>query len=437
MMDCYRTNRSLILERYIEGPVESIYNIPVFPGMRVADIGDGLGEVYDRQSQAFKINLAFGFIMRHVETGRYRYFRAYDNVNLLEEPYLISGRSDIAKVIRKLKAMDIMAETSKARPDTKWRLTLLTNIRIKTYSTNFILGTLDEDDAELPVYVKRNRAIISLDKDPVTKAPYEDELCLFRCLCLYRHGTVDPAKVRELYRRWDAHKNAEDIEELLGGVGTYAGTFKGVQLRELPDFERCFEVNVQMYCLQEDDVTVGVFKSTERYDGTMYVNRYENHCSYIGDFSKYAKKYRCTLCDRMFDHHSHYARHGKTCENKTRYEYPGGFYREQQTIFQQLEEFGIRVPERDRTFPWFAVFDFESILQKVDGDGTEKLQWTHKHLPISVSVCSNVPGYTTPRCFVNADMDELLSRMIGELRSIQSACSTLAESQMGESMRMP
>ncbi len=82
--------------------------------------------------------------------------------------------------------------------------------------------------------------------------------------------------------------------------------------------------------------------------------------------------------------------------------------------------------------PWFAVFDFESVLQKVDGDGTEKLQWTHKHLPISVSVCSNVPGFTSPRCFVNADMDKLLSSMIGELRSIQSACSTLAEAKWGK-----
>ncbi len=94
----------------------------------------------------------------------------------------------------------------------------------------------------LTVYVKRSQAIVPLDKDPLTFQEYKDKLCLFRCLCLYRHGTVDPAIVRELYRQWDAHKNAEDIQELLGRVGTFAGTFKGLQLRDLPDFEQCFEV---------------------------------------------------------------------------------------------------------------------------------------------------------------------------------------------------
>ncbi|XP_053403134.1 zinc finger protein 761-like [Mercenaria mercenaria] len=49
LRDCYRTNRALILERYREGPVESIYNIPMFPGMRIWDIGQALQGIYDRQ----------------------------------------------------------------------------------------------------------------------------------------------------------------------------------------------------------------------------------------------------------------------------------------------------------------------------------------------------------------------------------------------------
>jgi hypothetical protein len=149
--NCYRTNRALILERYREGPVESLYNIPMFPGMRIWDIGQALQGIYDRQRHAFKVNLAFGFIMRHVETGEYRFFRPFDNVNIFDAPILISRRSDIGKVLKKLKELDVLAKMAKNRPNTKWLLVLLTNIRVKVYNTNFTLGVAKQ----LPDYITR------------------------------------------------------------------------------------------------------------------------------------------------------------------------------------------------------------------------------------------------------------------------------------------
>ena len=111
----------------------------------------------------------------------------------------------------------------------------------------------------------------------------------------------------------------------------------------------------------------------------------------------------------MFDEYWNFKRHSKICDNKTLYQYPGGFYQEQRTIFQQLESYGIHVPEDERTFQWFAVFDFESMLVKLNDDSTEKLEWTHQHVPISVSVCSNVPDHTEPQCFVSDDQGTVSS----------------------------
>ena len=34
----------------------------------------------------------------------------------------------------------------------------------------------------------------------------------------------------------------------------------------------------------------------------------------------------------------------------------------------------------------------------------QTIRWKTKHHPISVSVCSNVPGYDCPTCFVNPDL---------------------------------
>lgn len=47
---------------------------------------------------------------------------------------------------------------------------------------------------------------------------------------------------------------------------------------------------------------------------------------------------------------------------KTKYKFPGGFHQNKENIFKQSEEFDIDVPENDRVYEWFAVFDFEALL---------------------------------------------------------------------------
>ena len=320
-----------------------------------------------------------------------------------------------------------MSEMSKNRPDTKWRLELITNIRVKIYNTNFALGAVNDP---LPAFVIKHKSIISLVKDPVTDHPYKDNLCLFRCLCLHRHGSTDKTKVNELFSTWESRYTQRDVDELLGNH-TPEKTFQGVQLQELPEFEEMFETNVHVYELLEDGIVVPVFKSTERYRDNMIVNQHGNHCSLVTDFDQYAKKFKCQLCDWITDHHGHLKCHQKICDKKTLFNYPGGFYREKPSIFQELEKFGINVPESDRVFHWFAVYDFESMLVKLRDDTTEKMEWTHQHVPISVSLCSNIPGHTSPRCLVNSDMDELIGDMVNELNVIQGVCEEQAEEKWG------
>ncbi len=163
----------------------------------------------------------------------------------------------------------------------------------------------------------------------------------------------------------------------------------------------------------------------------MYLNHYKNHLSYISNFDQYAKRFRCQNCDQLWDHHGNFKQHQKTCADKTKYRYPGGFFSETKTIFQELEVHGINVPDKDRVFPWFSVFDFESILQKVEDVSTDKLEWTHKHVPISVSVCSNIPGFDRAQCLINEDLDSLLSGMLSSLSSMRDKCLELSEDRWG------
>ena len=424
LMECYQNNRPLILELPNPGPVESLFNVPVAENLSFEHIERSLNDIYETQTHAFRINLSFGFIMRHDTEQRYRYFRPYDNVSVLEEPMFVSKRSDIQKIMRQLRTLDIFKELNKQRPDTKWRLVLVTNVRFKTYSTNFPLGS---DKIKLPKHIKDSMSIISLDRDPVTNNVYKDNFCLFRCLCLHLYGLTEKRKVDQLYETWRTFETDEGKRV----VGSDPSSFEGMQLIDLPWFEQCFKVNVNVFELEENGNAYPIVKSAERFQNTMYVNHFENHLSYIQNFQTYARKFQCNLCSRLFDTHFHLKQHGNRCEEKTKFVFPGGFYEQPKTIFEKLDNIGIKVPNEDRYYPWFAVFDCESVLKKLENDKTEKVEWTHEHVPVSVSICSNVPGHSEAICYVQSDLQMLVDDMMSGLESIMYECNELAEEKWG------
>ena len=111
----------------------------------------------------------------------------------------------------------------------------------------------------------------------------------------------------------------------------------------------------------------------------------------------------------------------RICSNTKKCRFPGGFFQAQKTIFDELEDFGVFVPENLRLYPYFAVFDFEAMLKKTEDRVSEKLEFTHYHKPISVSLNSNVDGYTEPIHHVSANLDVLLKSMLESLTEIARA----------------
>ena len=89
------------------------------------------------------------------------------------------------------------------------------------------------------------------------------------------------------------------------------------------------------------------------------------------------------------------------------------------------------MPEDQRTFPWSVCYDFEALLQKANDLPTESLQWTHRHIPISVSICSNVEGHIQPLCIVEQDQDRLVQLMVSALDVIACRVNQLSEEKWG------
>ena len=78
--------------------------------------------------------------MTHIETGVHQYFYPAHNNPPLSESFRISQSSDITLLLQQLKDKDILEHVHQQRPDTKFRLTHITNVLYITYILRYAIG---------------------------------------------------------------------------------------------------------------------------------------------------------------------------------------------------------------------------------------------------------------------------------------------------------
>ena len=118
---------------------------------------------------------------------------------------------------------------------------------------------------------------------------------------------------------------------------------------------------------------------------------YNNHICYVNDINKFFKKLRCPSCDVFFNHSGNFNRHLNTCKERVKNVYPQGVYYLRETLFEKLDNFSIAYPADDTLFKNLAVFDFEAIcVHSVDINNTATTSWIGTHVPVSVSISSNL-----------------------------------------------
>ena len=371
------------------------------------DLHDQLFLLFDQQTIAFKVNVSFGFVLREKENNRLRYYHSSNNCcgRYLEEPALITNRDDFDRFLARIQESDILQWAVAQRPNSDWVCELVTN------ATFFLNKIVDHPigcvGVNLPTYVKNNKSIIGLETDS-HGVIYIDNLCLFRCLGL--HLGREAAALYAEYTDTSVHD------------------FAGVTLDDLHKVESKFETNVVVYQLVKIDngktMAELVRRSPAQYQETMYVNLHESHYSYIQDIGKYCHSYRCRKCgDSLWKCPYDLHRHELTCEVGVNRKYKGGVYHPPPSVFERLDDEGIVVEKTLRYYPYRATFDFECYFDRdnVPAD-TDHVQWVARHVPLSVSVASNVPGHEDAQCYItNGDSNKLVEEMVNNLITISDA----------------
>ena len=121
--------------RIVRGPVQTRLT-----SLDTRDLHEPLRELFEEQKTAFKVNVSYGFILKEKQ----------------ENDVLRWANSD-------------------------WVCELVTNATF--FINRIIQHPIGCVGVNLPIYLKRNKAVVGLEKDH-HNATYNDNLCLFRCLAL-------------------------------------------------------------------------------------------------------------------------------------------------------------------------------------------------------------------------------------------------------------
>ena len=238
---------------------------------------------------------------------------------------------------------------------------------------------------------------------------FDDNLCLFRCLALHFGGSVHSLEreAARLKQRLEQHTSKSYNE--------------GVEVSMLANVEIYFNIAINVYSLQEDK-TANVIRLSKLDHEVMHLNLYENHFSYIKRFKSFAKKYTCTICDRILNRACNLKAHAKLCSVESEEIYIGGKYGNKKNMFEQLDSIGIDVAEDDRYDNYFTCYDFEALQVPLEGEELLGRQLHYEHVAATVSICSNIPGHSEPIHLVSdGDPQKLCDRFIEALLEQQKA----------------
>ena len=398
--------------------VQSSYNFPCPPNFGVSFVDNMVSYIYQRSIAAYKINFSFGAILQHVSTGEMVFYVPHRNNELWQEPMLISNLRDLQKLKQKLNSINLQQYVLKQRENSRYKAVLVTNCRANVSYTGFPLGS---PKVELPSWLLYRNGFVH-------NVNHQDNLCMFRALlCHYYKRKVNmKLKVKSLFKKWVAYCIMNNIR-----VEPVERDFVGIPMHDVPHFERCFKINVNIYELESNLQCCPVYRSSNRFDDTLSLNKYEDHVSLITNMRLYCRKFACENCSKLFKTDFLCKRHSRLCSKQSRYVFPGGYMSQRLSIFQRLSQYLIEVPQCDRFYKFICTYDFESYLKRIESDSTDKTTYDQEHIPVSYACCSNVPGYTETHCEISDSPDELVQNMISYMYRIQEKAEELSMQKWG------
>ena len=393
-------------------------------------VWDMLRRCWEGLRNRIKINCSLGVVLKHRNSGELRYFHSSsNNATLYDVPRAVASQRQLREFYEDLSRFNLREHSSRRRPNSAWQLLMITNVTFYLYKMLGMgkVGRVAAGGGEgvrLPDFIRTNRHIVSVTHCTSGRGAYTDNLCFFRCLsiklsCVCRGRLCACTRPVERLTRTLFHRYREYMLKLSVDVGDIS-SFEGVGCENLLDLETCFDINIVVMRLEADGESNTEWVSRRRVaeiGETLYLNIYENHFSLIKSIEGFSRAYACRGCDQVFARYSSQKRHTCLPEKASRFVFNGGSFGPPGTIFSRIKLLtGIEVTDPDVLYyPFVVTYDIECFLSREGLPcNTPSRTFDSRHEPLSVSVCSNVPGYTEPVCFIRRVDSSTAEEMIEE-----------------------
>ena len=180
-------------------------------------------------------------------------------------------------------------------------------------------------------------------------------------------------------------------------------------------------LNILLYVIDiVDSNVIGELarRSVQKNEKTVRLLTYNKHMCYVNNLNAVCQSFCCPTCDTFFNRKFNFELLTTCCE-RVKNVYLKKVYQTKETLFDKLNFFGIEYTNEQTLFINLAIFDFESIcVQEESVEDTNETKWIGKHLPISVSISSNL--VKEPVVFCNSDTHPLVTSFI----CVRKLCSS-------------
>ena len=202
--------------------------------------------------------------------------------------------------------------------------------------------------------------------------------------------------------------------------GLSADQFQRVYMNDIPFVEDLLTRSIVLYDINiVDSNIIGELarRSVQKYENTVRLLIYNNRICYVNNNNAVFQSFRCPICDTFFNRTINLEQHLTSCSERVKNVYPMNVYQTQETLFDKLDSFGIEYTNEQTLFKNLAIFDFESVcVQEESFKDTDTTKWIGKHIPISVSISSNL--VKEPIFLCNSDLHHLVTSFIGALENL-------------------
>ena len=334
-----------------------------------------------------------------------RYFYAHENNTIMERANLVCTQTDMTNLKYGMQKLGIADICTRERAKTKWKFYKLTNLTIfASLLKDVPMGCKDTVLLE-PLLKNHNVNCLTFEKN--TLQPYNDNRRLFRALALHLYGNKKlEEETSKIFKLFLNSSEEGDVSK-----------FKGVHLNHIIKVEDLLQLNTFLYDIDfVDGELIGELcrGSIQKYEKSVKLLRYINYICYVNNINALFKAFRCKTCDTFFSKTGDLERHLVTCSDSVKHIYPKNVCELRETLFEKLDAFNIPHKNEQKLFKKLAIVDFESICVKEDSyKQTETTTWIGNHVPVSVSISSNL--LPEPIFLCNANPHHLILYFITNL----------------------